>query len=170
VRDNELDGECVVNDLLEWRDLWHSVLPARFPSSFRDRNEKEYHPWTELSMLRCVRWDSWPADALYIWTSVEILPELRRRVEERWKADELVVISPERDEEMHLANIDNEDDRVLYVWWDEQGSVSALSPAHLRGVESSLQGRFPHADLSGLCAAVVSSCELEWALRRAPKR
>ncbi|OLD84515.1 MAG: hypothetical protein AUF64_01420 [Chloroflexi bacterium 13_1_20CM_54_36] len=103
VHDNELDGECVVNDLLEWRDLWHSVLPARFPYSFRDRNE---------------RWDSWPADALYIWTSVEILPELRRRVEERWKADELVVISPERDEEMHLANIDNEDDRVLYVWWD----------------------------------------------------
>jgi len=118
VQYNELDGECVVNDLLEWRDLWHSVLPARFPYSFRDRNEKEYHPWTELSMLRCVRWDSWPADALYIWTSVKMLPELRRRVEERWKADELVVISPERDEEMHLANIDNEADRVLYVWWD----------------------------------------------------
>jgi hypothetical protein len=39
-------------------------------------------------------------------------------VEERWEASEIVVISPDRDEEMHLANLDDEHDRVLYVWWD----------------------------------------------------
>jgi hypothetical protein len=118
IRYNLLDGERVVRDLLEWHSLWYSVLPSRFPYSFRDRNDKEYHPWTELSMLRCVRGDSWPADTLYIWTNETSLPELQRRVEERWEASEIVVISPDRDEEMHLANLDDEHDRVLYVWWD----------------------------------------------------
>lgn len=118
VRYNQLDGERVVRDLLAWRDLWFSVLPARFPYSFRDRDDKEYHPLTELSMLRCVRGGYWPADTLYIWTSDEALPELKKRVEERWEADEVLVISPERDEEMHLANLDDEHDRVLFVWWD----------------------------------------------------
>jgi hypothetical protein len=79
---------------------------------------KEYHPWTELAMLRHARWDSWPADTLYIWTNDEALPELRKRVEERWEASEVGVISPDRDEEMHLANLDDEHDRVLVVWWD----------------------------------------------------
>jgi hypothetical protein len=31
IRLNLLDGEHVVSDLLEWRDLWYSVLPMRFP-------------------------------------------------------------------------------------------------------------------------------------------
>jgi hypothetical protein len=115
---NLLDGERVVSDLLTWRELWYSVLPTRFPYIFSKPGDKEYRPYTELSMLRHARWDSWPADTLYIWTNDEALPQLRQRIEERWQPSEVVVISPERDEEMHFSNLDDEHDRVLFVWWD----------------------------------------------------
>jgi len=118
VRYNLLDGERVVQDLLDWHDLWYSVLPTRFPSSFNTQQDKQYHPYTELSMLRNTRWDSWPADTLYIWTNDKALPLLRQRIEERWEASEIVVISPEADEEMHFSHLDDERDRVLFVWWD----------------------------------------------------
>ncbi|HZU03580.1 MAG TPA: hypothetical protein VFA10_28195 [Ktedonobacteraceae bacterium] len=117
VRFNLLDGERVVRDLLDWRDLWYSVLPTRFPYFFSRQDDKQYHPYTELSMLRCTCWGYWLADTLYIWTNDEALPHLRQRIEERWEASEIEVISPE-DEEMHLMNLDNEHDRVLFVWWD----------------------------------------------------
>jgi hypothetical protein len=118
VRFNELDGERVVSDLLAWRDLWYSVLPTRFPTFFPKPGDKEYHPYTELSMLRCTRWGTWPADTLYIWTNDEALPQLRKRIEERWEPSDMVEIIPGVDEEMHLARIDDEHDRVLFVWWD----------------------------------------------------
>ncbi len=115
---NLLDGERVVSDLLAWRELWYSVLPTRFPCIFRKQGDKEYRPYTELSMLRHARWDSWPADTLYIWTNDEALPQLQQRIEERWQPSEVVEIAPEKDEEMHFANLDDEHDRVLFVWWD----------------------------------------------------
>ncbi len=120
VRYNLLDGECVVNDLLDWRDLWYSVLPSRlpYPFAYKKQDSKHYHPYTELSMLRNVRWDGWPADTLYIWTNDEALPELRQRIEERWEPSEIAVLSPGEDEEMRLMHLDDEHDRVLYVWWD----------------------------------------------------
>ena len=104
--------------MLEWRDLWYSVFPTRFPYLHHKEGDKEYRPYTELSMLRTTRWAYWPADTLYIWTNDEALPQLRQRIEERWQADEIVVISPETDEEMHFANLDDTHDRVLFVWWD----------------------------------------------------
>jgi hypothetical protein len=118
VRYNLLDGERVVRDLLEWHDLWYSVLPMRFPLSFNKGDDQQYHPYTELSMLRQVRWESWPADTLYIWTNDEALPGLRRRIEERWAPSEIEVISPDADEEMRFTHLDDEHDRVLFVWWD----------------------------------------------------
>jgi hypothetical protein len=36
----------------------------------------------------------------------------------RWQPSEVVEISPEKDEEMHFTNLDDEHDRVLFVWWD----------------------------------------------------
>jgi hypothetical protein len=118
VQYNLLNGERIVQDLLAWRNLWYSVLPARFPYMYRTQDDKHYHPVTELSMLRHARWESWPADTLYIWTNVEILPTLQQRIEEGWEASEIVVISPESDEEMQFANLHDEQDRVLFVWWD----------------------------------------------------
>lgn len=118
VRYNLLDGERVVRDLLDWHDLWYSVLPTRFPYSFNTQKEKQYHPHTELSMLRTIRWESWPADTLYIWTNDTALPQLRQRIEARWEASEIVVISPWADEEMLFSHLDDEHDRVLFVWWD----------------------------------------------------
>ncbi len=94
------------------------MLPTRFPYSFNKLDDKLYHPYTELSMLRHVRWESWPADTLYIWTNDEALPQLRQRIEERWEPSEIEVISPDTDEEMHFTHIDGEHDRVLFVWWD----------------------------------------------------
>ena len=120
VRYNLLDGERVVDDLLNWRSLWYSVLPTRFPHpyAFKKHDNKQFHPYTELGMLRNVRWDSWPADTLYIWTNVEALPKLRRHIEERWEPSEITVLSPSEDEEMQLTLLDDEHDRVLFVWWD----------------------------------------------------
>jgi len=39
IRYNLLDGERVVRDLLDWHDLWYSVLPTRFPYSFNTQKE-----------------------------------------------------------------------------------------------------------------------------------
>jgi len=118
IRYNLLDGERVVRDLLEWRDLWYSVLPMRFPYPSYKEEDNQYHAYTELGMLRNTRWGSWPADTLYIWTNDEALPQLRQRIEEHWEASEIVVILPDVDEEMRFANLRDEHDRVLFVWWD----------------------------------------------------
>ncbi len=118
VRYNLLDGESVVRDLLDWHDLWYSVLPTRFPLFFNKQDDKQYHPYTELSMLRQARCESWPADTLYIWTNDEALPQLRQRIEERWAPSEIEVLSPGVDEEMRFMHLDDEHDRVLFVWWD----------------------------------------------------
>ena len=118
VRYNLLDGERVVGDLLEWHDLWYGVLPTRFPYAFNKPDDRQYHPYTELSMLRHARWRA-AADTLYIWTNDEALPQLRKRIEERWDPSEIVVISPDADEEMRFAHVKNDEhNRVLFVWWD----------------------------------------------------
>jgi hypothetical protein len=114
---NFLDGERVVSDLLEWRDLWYSVLPVRFPSFLPSSEEEEYRPHAEIGMLRCTRWNRWPADTLYIWTNDEALPILRQRIEERWMPSEIEVTMPDA-QEMRSANVRDEADRVLFVWWD----------------------------------------------------
>ncbi len=116
VRYNLLDGERVVNDLLEWRDLWYSVLPGRFPYPSNEPDDGQYHPYTELGMLRNVRGEIWPADTLYIWTNDEALSKLQQRIKEPWEPSEVAVISPDTDIEMRLANLNDEhDDRVLFV-------------------------------------------------------
>lgn len=117
-RYNNLDGERVVRDLLEWRDLWSSVLPTRFPYISLDEDDHRYHPYTELSLLRTTRWNYFPIDTLYIWTTDTALPHLRHLVEAHWQPDEIEVLSPDTDKEMHLIHIDGENDRVLFVWWD----------------------------------------------------
>lgn len=117
-RFNLLDGERVVRDLLDWRDLWYSVYPTRLPLVPPRPFDGKFHPYTELAMLRHIRWDSWPPDILYIWTNDEALPQLRQRIEERWEASEIGVMLPAEDPEMSYTNLDDEHDHVLFVWWD----------------------------------------------------
>lgn len=112
-RYNLLDGERVVNDLLEWRDLWHSAIAGRLPTF----PEKKGALHIELVLLRTTRWEQWPVDMLYIWTNDEHIETLRQRIKERWEADEIGEYTPD-EEEMHWANIRNPHDRVLWVWWD----------------------------------------------------
>ena len=113
VRYNLLDGESVVRDLLEWRDLWYSVIAGRLPYPSRQKNRLPI----DISLLRTTRWNDWPADILYIWTNEESLPQLQRLIEERWQASEIGVLLPE-DVELINANLSDAHNRVLFVWWD----------------------------------------------------
>jgi hypothetical protein len=112
-RFNLLDGESVVRDLLEWRDLWYSVIAARLPFPVREPDKLPI----ELSLLRTTRWNEWPADTLYIWTNDEAVTQLEPLIEERWQASDIQVLLPE-DHELIMANLHDEHDRVLFVWWD----------------------------------------------------
>ncbi len=110
---NLLDGESVVRDLIDWRDLWYSVVATRLPYPSTQENRLPI----DLSLLRTTRWNDWPADTLYIWTNEEALPQLRRLVEERWQASEIEALLPE-DVELIIANLSDAHNRVLFVWWD----------------------------------------------------
>ncbi len=110
---NLLDGERVVRDLIEWRDLWYSVVATRLPYPSTQENRLPI----DLSLLRTTRWNDWPADTLYIWTNEEALPQLQRLIEERWQASEIEVLLPE-DVELIMANLSDAHNRVLFVWWD----------------------------------------------------
>lgn len=112
VRYNLLDGERIVRDLLEWRDLWYSVTAARLPFPI----EQNCLP-IDLSLLRTTRWNDWPADTVYIWTNDEHVTQLKELIEERWQASEIAVLLP-NDVELINANLFEEDNRVLFVWWD----------------------------------------------------
>ena len=113
VRFNLLDGESVVRDLLDWHDLWYSVIATRLPIPSRQENR----PQADLSLLRTTRWNSWPADTLYIWTNEETVTQLQRLIEERWQPSEVEVLLPETVELIN-ANLFDPHDRVLFVWWD----------------------------------------------------
>lgn len=113
IRYNLLDGESVVRDLLEWRDLWYSVIAARLPMPV---NQPDRLP-IDLSLLRTTRWNDWPADILYIWTNNEAVEHLQKLVKERWQPSEVGVFLPE-DIEMFYANLHDEHARVLFIWWD----------------------------------------------------
>ena len=113
VRYNLLDGESVVHDLLDWRDLWYSVIAVRLPYLSTQENRLPI----DLSLLRTTRWNDWPVDTLYIWTNDEMLSQLQHLIEERWQASEIEVLSPD-DVELTNANLSDAHNRVLFVWWD----------------------------------------------------
>ena len=110
---NLLDGASVVRDLIDWCDLWYSVTATRLPFP----NHGENGHYIDLSLLRTTRWNDWPADTLYIWTSDEAVTQLQHLIEEHWQPSEIEVILPEAIE-MANANLFDPHDRVLFVWWD----------------------------------------------------
>src|SRR4051812_34586713 len=75
IRYNELDGGRVVEQLLEWRPLWESVIADRQPMPRFERTaDDQYDVYPPLSLLRTTKYGDWPADTLYIWTDEERLP------------------------------------------------------------------------------------------------
>lgn len=116
-RFNLLDGEAVVQDLLNWRHLWFSVVSTRLPMPIPD--SKSLVSISELALLRTTRWNDWPADTLYIWTDDKRVEQLQKLIEERWQADEVAVLSPKEDIEVRYSNLGHdEENRILFVWWD----------------------------------------------------
>lgn len=109
---NLLDGEKVVQDLLDWHDLWYSAIATRLPLPLGDQTTH-----THLSLLRTTHGNYWPVDTLYIWTNDEAVIQLQQRIKERWQPDEVEVLLPDV-VEMTYAHLDDEHDRVLFVWWD----------------------------------------------------
>ncbi len=113
VRYNLLDGASVVRDLIDWRDLWYSVIATRLPLPSGQENGSH----ADLALLRTTRWNSWPVDTLYIWTNDQNVAQLQQLIEERWQPSEIEVLLPETDELIY-ANLSDEHNRVLFVWWD----------------------------------------------------
>jgi hypothetical protein len=122
VRFNLLDGETVARDLLHHQDLWRAAYPARFSAPYQNRydtTDNHVHPIMDLAMMRNVSWGMWPADMIYIWTDQDHLPELRT-LAEQWQG-EIGVFNPEEpmdEEDLYLAGLFNDKNRVLWVWWD----------------------------------------------------
>lgn len=115
-RFNLLDGEAVVRDLLQWRNLWFSVIATRLPMPIPD--SKSLVSTSELALLRTTRWNDWPTDLLYIWTDDKNVEQLQKLIQERWQADEVSMLTTE-DAEMSYSNLGHdEENRVLFVWWD----------------------------------------------------
>ncbi len=115
-RFNLLDGEAVVRDLLNWRHLWFSVVSTRLPMPIPD--SKSLVSISELALLRTTRWNDWPADTLYIWTDDKRVEQLQKLIEERWQADDVAVLSSE-DLEVQYSNLGHdEENRIIFVWWD----------------------------------------------------
>ncbi len=113
VRYNLLDGALVVHDLLDWRDLWYSVIAIRLPLLAH----LEDGPHAELALLRTTRWNQWPVDTLYIWTTDDKIAQLQHQIEEHWQPSEIEVLTPDM-VDLTWANIRDPHDRVLFVWWD----------------------------------------------------
>ena len=113
VRYNWLNGERVVNDLLELRELWYSVIASNPSTLFIGHEGLQ----TDLMLLRATRYEQWPVDTVYIWTRIEHSATLRQRIEERWEASEIDEYTPD-EKGMSLASMRDPHDRVLCIWWD----------------------------------------------------
>ena len=115
---NTLNGAQVVEDLLQWRALWDSVIADRQPSPrVGPTTDDQYNVYPPLALLRTTRYDDWPADTLYIWTDQDRLPRLRRLIEEHWQASEIALVDQD-DVAVMFHGFYRPEHRVLEVWWD----------------------------------------------------
>lgn len=113
VRYNNLNGATVVEDLLNWRDLWYAVLADRCTSS----TGKLYEPVVDLIRLRDLPRNYWNVDYVFVWSDADKVEHLHSMVKERWKPDATEVLSEEEATRLMGSTL-GEKDRVLAVWWD----------------------------------------------------
>jgi hypothetical protein len=114
VRYNALNGERVVADLLEWRDMWYGVLADRFALALP---REEAYQTINLIKLRDLPQNVWNVDTVFIWTTKLHTDTLLERIKQRWKADDFGVAETDEAEQA-LGYGPMRDDRLIYVWWD----------------------------------------------------
>ena len=116
-RYNNFDGEAVVRDLLDWRDLWIAAMGERLALPLPKEMGKEDEATVDLCRLRWLRRNVWAVDSLLILTTEDRAKRLMSLIEQRWRADEMEVI--DRDEANWSMGLQLKDDEVvLYLWWD----------------------------------------------------
>lgn len=96
---NSYDGEEVVADLIEHKDLWHGCVLDR----------------DDLIKLRDISDDYWNVDTLYILTTGKNDEKLQQ-LAEKWNADEVDYLSDK--EASSQLGTSHPKGKVLRVWWD----------------------------------------------------
>lgn len=117
VRYNCFDGETVVQDLVEWRDLWIAVMGERLPLPLSEQLGKRKGEYIDLCRLRYLQFDRWAVDSLLILTTEDRSKRLMSLIEQRWKADEMEVVDREEADWCMGMQL-GDDEVVLYLWWD----------------------------------------------------
>ena len=96
---NSFDGEQVVRDLIDNRDLWQGVVMDR----------------EGLIKLRDIQSNDWNVDTLYI-TTTGVNDVKLEELAEDWSADEVEYLTP--DEASHELGQWPAPSKVLRIWWD----------------------------------------------------
>jgi hypothetical protein len=96
---NSFDGEQVVNDLINHRDLWHGVIMGR----------------DDLIHLRDIEAGLWRVDTLHILSTGKDDNKLKSLAKE-WNADTYDFESDEK--ASRLLGTSKPKGRVLSIWWD----------------------------------------------------
>jgi len=109
---NNFDGEQVVKDLVENKELWEGVVMWREAFSRR----------IDLICLRDISQDVWNVDTLYILVESEEKLNKLLQIVATWNADEVDVIKGEEAQDL-LGFWSREDAEkglpiIVRVWWD----------------------------------------------------
>ena len=97
---NDFDGQMVVQNLTEHRDLWLGCI--------MDGND--------LIKLRDISDNLWNADTLYIITTGVDDEKLERMATDLWCANEVIYLN--KDEAEHRLGTYPCEYKVLKIWWD----------------------------------------------------
>ena len=114
---NEFDGERVVKDLENNRELWKGVVMDRADYCFHDRAESDMR--INLIKLRDIDSNIWNVDTLFIIAEDGREDELEL-LASTWGAEEVDWIYKKDGERMlgHYNPHDKKDKLILRVWWD----------------------------------------------------
>ena len=105
---NLFDGEDVLEDLLEKRDLWQAVL---FDAPGLDGGRS-----SRLIKLRDMSADVYNVDTLYILAASEAAAQRLAAFGESWFADWVEVY--DEDTTCHVLGSSREQGRLVAMWWD----------------------------------------------------
>ena len=115
---NSFDGERVVRDLLNHRDLWKSCFMTRdIEASIRHHLPPvAVHESSDLIPLRDIDEGYWNVDTLYVLVNKSKEKDMKILALEAWQADDVGVLNKE-DASRRLGRYPASG-RVICVWWD----------------------------------------------------